>query len=48
MTDQEALNLLWMIPAALVILVVGVPLAAAIYAGLRWGRYDDEEVYLHG
>lgn len=47
MSDHEAFHLLWMIPAAVVV-VVAVPVAVAIYAGLRWGRYNDEEVYLHG
>ncbi|USN13975.1 hypothetical protein PAPPERLAPAPP_03020 [Brevundimonas phage vB_BpoS-Papperlapapp] len=47
-TDLEALNLLWMIPAALVLLVVAIPLALAVYAGLHWSRYDDKEMYLHG
>ena len=48
MNDLEALKLLWMIPAAAVFLVVAVPLAAVVYAGLHWSRYDDKEMYLHG
>lgn len=48
MTDLEALHLLWMVPAVVLLLVLAVPLGLAIYAGLRLGRYNDKEVYLHG
>lgn len=48
MTDLEALKALWMIPAALVLLVVVIPLGLAVYAGLHLSRYDDKEMYLHG
>lgn len=44
MSDHEALHLLWLAPVVMLV----VPVAALIYAGLWLARYDDKEVYLHG
>lgn len=48
MTDLEALKALGVLLAALVLLVILIPVGLAVYAGLRLSRYDDEEMYLHG